>query len=206
MNQRGFPMHGSDERGTVILRFEEGALMRSTSRQHDADPSPHHRARLHCPPRVRASAKITSLLLTALLLAGCLHAVRHDPIEIGEWPGYGNDPGGTRYSPLTQIDRDNVTNLQIAWTYRTGEVGGVAPGGHTAFEATPLMVGGMLFLSTPYNRVIALDPETGKERWSYDPQVDRARRFALITSRGLAALLHTSALADPRGPPRIFVA
>src|SRR5215510_4307699 len=151
-------------------------------------------------------AQISLLVVTALLLAGCLHAVRRDSIEIGEWPSYGNDVGGTRYSPLTQIDRGNVTHLQIAWTYRTGEVGGVAPGGHTAFEATPLMVDGMLFLSTPYNRVIALDPETGEERWSYDPQVDRARRFALITSRGVATWLDTSARADRVCRRRVFVA
>jgi glucose dehydrogenase len=176
------------------------------SRQHDADPSTHHRARMHRPPRVRASAGISSLVLTALLLAGCLHAVRPDSIDIGEWPSYGNDAGGTRYSPLTQIDRGNVTNLKIAWTYRTGEVGGVAPSGHTAFEATPLMVDGMLFLSTPYNRVIALDPEIGEKRWSYDPKVDRARRFALITSRGVATWLDTYARADRVCRRRVFVA
>src|SRR5262249_27583092 len=123
-----------------------------------------------------------------------------------EWPSYGNDVGGTRYSPLTQIDRGNVTTLRIAWTYRTGEVGGVAPYAHTAFEATPIMVDGTLFLSTPYDRVIALDPETGQERWSYDPKVDRARRFAIITSRGVATWLDTSARADRVCRRRIFVA
>jgi quinoprotein glucose dehydrogenase len=151
-------------------------------------------------------AEISSLLLTALLFAGCLHALRRDSVEIGEWPSYGDDAGGTRYSPLAQIDRGNVTNLHTAWTYRTGEVGGVAPGGHTAFEATPLMVGGTLFLSTPYDRVIALDPETGEERWTYDPKVDRARLFAVITSRGVATWLDPSARADRACHRRIFVA
>src|SRR5262245_34239309 len=154
----------------------------------------------------RTGWTISSLVLTALLLAGCPHAVRRDSIEMGEWPSYGNDVGGTRYSPLTQIDRGNVTNLRIAWTYRTGEVGGVAPYAHTAFEATPLMVDGTLFLSTPYDRVIALDPETGKERWAYDPKVDRARRFAIITSRGVATWLDTEARVDRACRRRIFVA
>ncbi|HZW76448.1 MAG TPA: membrane-bound PQQ-dependent dehydrogenase, glucose/quinate/shikimate family, partial [Caldimonas sp.] len=99
-----------------------------------------------------------------------------------------------------------MTNLHIAWTYRTGEVGGVAPGAHTAFEATPLMVDGTLFLSTPYDRVIALDPETGAERWHYDPNVDRARLFALVTSRGVATWLDTSARADRACRRRVFVA
>ena len=57
-------------------------------------------------------------------------------------------------------------------------------GGVTAFEATPLMIDGTLFLSTPYNRVIALDAETGRERWRYDPNIDRTRRLAIVTSRG----------------------
>src|SRR5262245_40723895 len=156
--------------GTKRWRATEKA---NDSRLHDADPATHHRARMHRPPRVRASAELSSLVLTALLLAGCLHAVRRDSIEIGDWPSYGNDAGGPPYQPPTHVDRGNVTNLKIAWTHRTGEVIGVAPSGHTAFEATPLMVNGTLFPSTPYNRVIALDPETGEQRWSYDPKVDR---------------------------------
>src|SRR5262249_55855997 len=141
----------------------------------------------------RTGWTISSLVLTALLLAGCPHAVRRDSIEMGEWPSYGNDVGGTRYSPLTQIDRGNVTTLRIAWTYRTGEVGGVAPYAHTAFEATPIMVDGTLFLSTPYNRVIALDPETGGGGWSSDPQGDRTRRLARRASPGVRASVQSRA-------------
>ena len=152
------------------------------------------------------SCKIWSLVLAALLLAGCLHAASRGSLDEGEWPSYGNDPGGTRYSPLTGIDRRNVATLRIAWTYRTGEVGGVAPYSHTAFEATPLMVDGTLFLSTPYDRVIALDPETGTERWSYDPKVDRGRRFAIATSRGVATWLDAGARVDRVCRRRIFVA
>src|SRR5262245_39704994 len=164
------------------------------------------RSKSHRPPRVRVSCKISSLVLAALLHAGCLHAASRDSLGDGEWPSYGNDAGGTRYSRLTEIDRRNVTNLRIAWTYRTGEVGGIAPYGHTAFEATPLMVDGTLFLSTPYDRVIALDPETGKERWAYDPKVDRARRFAIITSRGVAAWLDAEARVNRACRRRVFVA
>lgn len=81
-------------------------------------------------------ATVSSLALTALLVAGCVQGLSRDSVENDEWPTYGNDAGGTRYSPLRQIDRGNVTRLRIAWTYRTGEVGGVAPYAHTAFEAT----------------------------------------------------------------------
>ena len=87
--------------------------------------------------------------------------------RVANWPAYGRDSGGTRYSPLAQITRANVTQLKVAWTYRTGEADRKAvSGGRASFEATPLVVDGILYLSTPFNRVIALDPETGAERWT----------------------------------------
>ena len=141
------------------------------------------------------------------MLGGCLPAMRDDSVTPAEWPSYGNDVGGTRYSPLAQIGRGNVGRLRVAWTYRTGEVGGVSPGGFgfIAFEATPLMIDGTLFLSTPYNRVIALDPETGRERWRYDPDIDRTRHFAILTSRGVSTWLDPAPRADGGCRRRIFV-
>lgn len=85
----------------------------------------------------------------------------------GEWRHYGNDLGGTRYSPLTQINQENVGDLELAWTYRTGVL---ATG--LGFEATPLMVGDTLYLCTSTNVIIALDPETGTRRWQHDPKVN----------------------------------
>lgn len=88
-----------------------------------------------------------------------------------DWPAYGGDPAETHYSPLTRINRENVRNLKPAWEWKTGEAPiaefQTTPG---AFEVTPLMIDGVLYLSTPYNRVVALDPDTGKPRWSYDPK------------------------------------
>jgi quinoprotein glucose dehydrogenase len=88
-----------------------------------------------------------------------------------EWPYYGGDQGGTKYSPLTQINRDTVRQLEQAWEWRTGEQPlpqfGTTPG---AFENTPLMIDNVLYLSTPYNRVVALDAEAGRELWSFDPK------------------------------------
>src|SRR5262245_2379194 len=87
----------------------------------------------------------------------------------GDWPVYGHDPGGQRYSPLTSINRENVKTLKVAWTYRTGDAYQPPRGNRpTAFEATPLYVNNTLYLSTPLGRVIALDPVTGVKRWSYD--------------------------------------
>ncbi|MDP9065393.1 MAG: PQQ-binding-like beta-propeller repeat protein, partial [Pseudomonadota bacterium] len=92
-----------------------------------------------------------------------------------EWPYYGGDAGGSKYSALADIHRGNVSRLRLAWQWRTGEepsaTFGTSPG---MFEATPVMVDGVLYLTTPYNRVVALDPATGREKWSYDPQAYQA--------------------------------
>lgn len=104
-----------------------------------------------------------------------------------EWPSYGGDPGQTRYSALKQINRSNVTRLQAAWTYHTGDVSdGSATPVRSAFETTPLVVGGVMYFTTPYSRVIALDPETGKELWKFDPKLDRERTYNLFINRGAA--------------------
>src|SRR5262249_23935139 len=146
-------------------------------------------------------------LVVVGVLGGCFRSPRHDPVTEGEWPSYGNDVGGTRYSPLDQIDGANVERLRVAWSYRTGEVGGASSDGFgfTALEATPLIIDGTLYFSTPYNRVIALDAETGRERWRYDPGVDRTRRLAMATSRGVSAWLDPAPPADAACRRRIFV-
>jgi glucose dehydrogenase len=78
-----------------------------------------------------------------------------------------------RYSPLAQINRKNVAKLKVAWIFHTGDI---SEGGNvrkrSGFEATPILVDGALHFTTPFNRVIALDPETGKQRWAYDPKID----------------------------------
>jgi len=88
-----------------------------------------------------------------------------------EWPHYGSDAGESHYSALDQINRGNVAKLKVAWEWQTGEVPlpdfKTTPG---AFEATPIMIGEVLYLSTPYNRVVALEAETGRSLWAYDPK------------------------------------
>ncbi len=81
-----------------------------------------------------------------------------------EWPNYGGDAAETHYSRLALINRENVRNLKPAWEWKTGEAPmpdfKTNPGN---FEVTPLMIGGVLYLSTPYNRVVALDAATGRD-------------------------------------------
>lgn len=125
-----------------------------------------------------------------------------------DWPNYGNDPGGMRHSSLTQINRQNVANLKVAWVYHTGDISDGRDGRkRSAFETTPLLVDGMLFLTTPFNRVIALEPATGKAIWSYDPKIDQSLDYGDgLVNRGVATWLDSSRLAKGTCKRRIFEA
>ena len=86
----------------------------------------------------------------------------------GEWHQYGRTPYGQRYSPLDQINVENVANLQEVWRYQTGDVKLPDDVGETTYQVTPLKVGNMLYLCTPHNWAIALDATTGQEKWKFD--------------------------------------
>ena len=128
--------------------------------------------------------------------------------EGSDWPAYGHDAGGSRYSPLSQINRDNVKQLKVAWTYRTGHLADSKRAAETTeFEATPIMVDGTLYLSTPFNRIIALDPQTGTERWAFDPKLDLSIPYAEgFTSRGVSTWLDRTRAASEPCRRRIFIA
>jgi quinoprotein glucose dehydrogenase len=122
------------------------------------------------------------------------------------WPNYGNDAGGTRYSSAKQIDRSNVTQLKLAWTYRTGALPHDEELDHkAAFEATPILVEGKLFLSTPYDHVIALNPETGTKLWEFDPKLELPYGASEVTSRGVSAWRDKSAKTTQLCALRIFI-
>ncbi|HZM93605.1 MAG TPA: membrane-bound PQQ-dependent dehydrogenase, glucose/quinate/shikimate family [Vicinamibacterales bacterium] len=99
----------------------------------------------------------------------------------GDWLHYGNDQGGSRFSPLDQINRTNVEKLQVAWTYRTGVPLEDMLGG---FEDTPLKVGRLLYLAAEDNDVIALDAESGKEIWRFEVNLQKGAPF--LAMRGVA--------------------
>src|SRR5437773_10139505 len=104
-----------------------------------------------------------------------------------EWPAYAGDPGGSKYSRLSQINRENVSRLKVAWTFHTGDMsdGSVYPP-RSAFEGTPLVIDGVMYVTTPFSRLIALDAETGKQIWAFDPKIDKERSANLFISRGSA--------------------
>ena len=125
----------------------------------------------------------------------------------GDWPVYGHDAGGSRFSPAARITRDNVSHLTVAWTYRTGESDArFKTDKPTSFEATPLVVDGTMYLGTPLGRVIALDPATGRERWVFDPKIRRDITYGDFASRGVSTWLDASAPAESPCRRRIFVA
>ncbi len=131
------------------------------------------------------------------------------PGRASDWPDYGGDPGGQRYVALDQISPDNVETLELAWSYRTGDVsdGTGRFAATSAFEATPILAHDTLYFCTPFNRVIALDPTTGRERWSYDPKIDLGARYAnQLTCRGVTAWSDASSGAPAACRDRIFTA
>jgi quinoprotein glucose dehydrogenase len=115
-------------------------------------------------------------LRLVLLASVCLPACGTSPLDHGgptaEWSAFAGGKGGPRYSTLTQINRDNVDELELVWEHRSGDfhVGDAEHAG-TSFQASPVITNGLLYYCTPFQRVFALDPETGQERWSFDPEL-----------------------------------
>jgi quinoprotein glucose dehydrogenase len=98
----------------------------------------------------------------SIFLAACNY---HDFREMN-WPVYRGDKGSNAYSPLQQINKKNLQNLELAWTYHSGDA---REGNRSNIECNPIIVNGMMYLTSPRLKLIALDPSTGKEIWRFDP-------------------------------------
>ena len=159
-------------------------------------------------PAFRTALRCAAALAVAALLGAMMHAIGPgelpDPLyqtggpvavppplpgaqianaaPAGEWHNYGNDPGGSRFSELAQINAGNVKDLQVAWTI---EAGTRPPKAVAWLQTTPLMVDDTLYLCTGANDVLAVDPETGRLRWRYEAGVDRAISSHMVC-RGVA--------------------
>ncbi|HEX5027038.1 MAG TPA: pyrroloquinoline quinone-dependent dehydrogenase [Agriterribacter sp.] len=136
---------------------------------------------------------LKGIIATGLLAALLSSSLRAQQVNTAgkddEWTSYGRDAGGSRYSPLHQINTGNIAALKPAWTYQTGELkvyDGTKAKEKAAFEATPIMVDRTIFLSTPSCRVIAIDPSTGVQKWIFDPKINLKNDFSEITSRGVS--------------------
>ncbi len=143
-------------------------------------------------------------LLLALLLPAAAAVAQ-------AWSAYGGDPGGSRYSALDQVNRDNVQQLKLAWQFRTGAVRN-HPQLRWAidFQATPILLpeaaGRHLVVCDPFQRVIALDPATGEQRWAYDPQIDKRPLAGRFKCRGVALWQARSPQPGQACQFRLFVA
>jgi quinoprotein glucose dehydrogenase len=147
-----------------------------------------------------------SWLLLAMVMLCLVRGVPAQSASDTGWPNYGNDAGGGRYSPARQIDRSNVAQLQLAWTYRTGANQQETALIHkAAFEATPILIEDKLFLSTPYNHVIALNPQSGVKLWEYDAHVDLGKDYSEVSSRGVSAWVDPHAKRGQACRLRIFM-
>ena len=125
-----------------------------------------------------------------------------------DWPVYGGDPGGSKYSTLKQINRGNVTKLKPAWTFSTDEPLTPLPGKHKdpAFEATPIVIRGTMYLSTPYGKAFALDAATGQQKWMYDSKIDQKGDYGDFANRGVTYWADGKAGAGATCRERIFFA
>ncbi len=110
--------------------------------------------------------------------------------------------------PLTQINRENVANLKVAWVFHTGDISDGTDGKkRSGMETTPILVDGILYLTTGFNRVFAVNPETGKQLWAYDPMIELAGNYGDgLINRGVAAWLDPSRTKGKPCRRRIFEA
>jgi quinoprotein glucose dehydrogenase len=153
-------------------------------------------------------ATLTTFVLATSAATAQISVPQSSDGTFADWPYYGGDPGGSRYSPLAQINRTNVAQLKVAWEYHTGDVSDGSGGRRaSAFETTPIVAYGTMYFSTPFNRIIAHDPETGKEKWSFDPKIDLRTPYSEgLINRGVTLWTDPSSVQSDACGRRIFLA
>ncbi len=150
------------------------------------------------------------------LVMGLLAAANAYADKAADWPAYGGAAGGGHYSAATRITAQNVSDLAVAWVHQSGDYVAGSPSlsedqtlegtlsRPTSFMVTPIMTEGALYYCTPYNRVFALDPATGKERWSFDPNVDMEQE-GITNCRGVSSWVDPQAKAGTHCRHRIML-
>ena len=139
------------------------------------------------------SSRITAAVVTSALLS-CSPAAAQQGAPDGQWPAYGGDHGSTKYSPLDEIDRDNVERLRVAWRWASPDNPIVTANRRTlpalpdAFKSTPVLVDGVLYIKTSLSQATAIDAATGETLWTFDPGSWEGERPANtgFNSRGVA--------------------
>jgi quinoprotein glucose dehydrogenase len=128
--------------------------------------------------------RIAVAVLMACVACGSEPSTVDNSGPVAEWRAYGESHAGTRFSPLTQITPENVDALEVAWEFHTGDIAtdGNLP---TSFQNTPTLVDDTLYICSPRNKVFALDPETGEEKWRFDAELVTDGIY-VMTCRGVA--------------------
>lgn len=166
------------------------------------------------PSSLRSVARLLVVLGLALAPVGCGgdDDAAIDRGRTAGWPQYGGNLAGQRHSPLDQITPENVDDLEVAWVHHTGDIietGGYEAASHggspasTTFQNTPILVGDTLYICSPFNKVMALDAETGEERWRFDPEVETDGLY-LLNCRGVSAWTDSRARPEAFCSTRIF--
>jgi quinoprotein glucose dehydrogenase len=156
----------------------------------------------------RTSAGLGAAALVGAALCACSPHVKAPPAPDVDWPYYGADAGGQRYSTAAQITPANVKALKVAWTFSTGDAAGKGLLQRDfAFEDTPILAGGRLYVCASFNAVSALDPATGKPIWRFDPNVPANVRYPnSYNCRGVAYWRDpTASAANAPCAARIFM-
>ncbi|MGE0719144.1 MAG: glucose/quinate/shikimate family membrane-bound PQQ-dependent dehydrogenase [Alphaproteobacteria bacterium] len=130
---------------------------------------------------------------------------RPEEVQDGEWHQYGRTPLGQRFSPLDEITTANVSDLRVAWQYRTGDVKQPGDVAETTYQVTPLKVGNTLYLCTPHSWAIALDAATGREKWKFDPNAGLNPDRQHQTCRGVTYWADDEAPSDQPCSRRVYL-
>lgn len=152
-------------------------------------------------------ACVAAMCLFATMAAAQTALHNGDRASEEDWPNYANQAGGMRFSPLDEVNTKNVGRLTVAWEFHTGDISRGEKGRQkSSFESTPIVVEGTMYVSTPFSRVIALDPATGREKWSYDPQINLSTQYADgLINRGVSTWLDPSRPQNAACHRRIFI-
>jgi quinoprotein glucose dehydrogenase len=134
-------------------------------------------------------------------------AANPSPNSNQDWPVYGGGLDAQHYSARSQINKDNVRDLQVTWTFHTRalQVSGYT-NNRSSFEANPVLWNGVLYFDTPYDQVFAVNAASGKEKWTFDPNVSHNTPFVIVASRGVALWHGSTRSQDACGQDRVFVA
>lgn len=146
-----------------------------------------------------------STLLAVVLSAAASAA----DTQRGEWPYYGGDAGSSKYSPLAQIDAGNVNALQVAWTWNNPDdalVGSATRERPGSFKPTPIMIDGVLYTSTAFSAVAAIDAASGATRWTFDPRAYASGRRPTNSGWQHRGVAYWSGEVGGRAEQRIVIA